>query len=405
MEKLNVGIAPRVSFLKDGVKKVAIRRANIDDITRIQEIMISAWNPIYRSYKEVLGKEIFETLFGKWKERRLKKMNFLFNKGRLFFIAELDGRIIGYTSYHVSVVRSRGEIAGNAVDPEARGLGIGTLLCQRVKEEFQNLGLIYARVTTGNDSAHKSARSVYNKIGLRKAIYFSDFFFNLTELEYRSCRNDTLTDLKLSYFISLSPKEHFKAVMLLHHAQKTAYTYLKNNILGKTISFREISLWSEPSLDMFRNIRHGKDDFGIVLTSHQDIVGICYVSLSRRTRVADIKAIFVAPKWRKKGIAKILLKKGFFKARKSGMRFARLKSNYWTEDLDIIRSLCGSVGSVGELPAVKCFCEIKADNFKIKRFFRLMISSFYTWCYKFRLFLQRLIIVSFQAYASLHRKY
>jgi ribosomal protein S18 acetylase RimI-like enzyme len=87
-------------------------------------------------------------------------------------VAEVDGRIAGFVTFHVDVQPGIGEIGNNAVHPDFRGRGIGGLLYTHVFDELKRLGQRFVKVTTGGegDPAHAPARRAYEKAGFDRRL-------------------------------------------------------------------------------------------------------------------------------------------------------------------------------------------------------------------------------------------
>ena len=80
-------------------------------------------------------------------------------------VAEVDGRVVGFCSYHLDRERRIGAIGNNGVDRAFRNRGIATRLCERVLEVLRDEGMIAAEVFTGLDNGHAAARRTYEKLG------------------------------------------------------------------------------------------------------------------------------------------------------------------------------------------------------------------------------------------------
>ena len=95
------------------------------------------------------------------------------------YVALLDGKVVGYISYHIHEETKTGEIVGNAVSAEARGMGIGPKMYQFVLDKMREEGMIFARVHTGLDDGHAPARRAYEKAGFEKNLPSVDYFMKL----------------------------------------------------------------------------------------------------------------------------------------------------------------------------------------------------------------------------------
>lgn len=79
------------------------------------------------------------------------------------FIAEIDGKVVGYATYGFNLNGVIGVVGDNAVDPAWQGRGIGTRLIARVIEELEASGVGMLEVQTLEHDA--PARKVYERLG------------------------------------------------------------------------------------------------------------------------------------------------------------------------------------------------------------------------------------------------
>jgi amino-acid N-acetyltransferase len=97
---------------------VSVRRARVGDVRRIKELVDS-----------YAGAILLE-----------KSLANLFEDVSEFWVAEVDGRVLGCGALHV-LWEDLGEIRTVATDREARARGVGRALCETVIEEARMLGL------------------------------------------------------------------------------------------------------------------------------------------------------------------------------------------------------------------------------------------------------------------------
>jgi len=91
-------------------------------------------------------------------------------------VAEVDGRIAGWTVYTLDHNKRIGTIAYNAVHPDFRGRGIGTEIVRRALGKLREAGMRIAMAGTGLSAEHGPARRVYGKVGfvpLRESVQYS----------------------------------------------------------------------------------------------------------------------------------------------------------------------------------------------------------------------------------------
>ena len=80
-------------------------------------------------------------------------------------IAEVDGKAVGFATYHVNEETRIGTVGNNAVLPEYRGRGIGGRLDARVLEFIAEAGMEFAQVSTGLEDCYEPARRMYERQG------------------------------------------------------------------------------------------------------------------------------------------------------------------------------------------------------------------------------------------------
>lgn len=142
------------------------------------DIAIKAWTPIRAVFRRDLGDELYEAHFNGWQKAKREGIAKGLRSGR-GYVALLDGKVVGFVSYHVDFIRSSGEIGGNAVDPDCRGMGIGPKMYEFVLNKMREEGMEYATVVTGLDDGHAPARKAYQKAGFEKNLPSIKYFRKL----------------------------------------------------------------------------------------------------------------------------------------------------------------------------------------------------------------------------------
>ena len=161
---------------KEGAPKVWIRWLAPEEIERAADIAVAAWDPIYAGYREQLGGELFDAFYSDWKEQKRRNTVSEIQGGNCL-AADAEGVVIGFAVY--TAEGRIGEIKGNAVAPEWRGRGIGTMLQKRVLDEMKRIGCRFAIVQTGLDEAHEPARRIYQKNGFESSLASVKYFQKL----------------------------------------------------------------------------------------------------------------------------------------------------------------------------------------------------------------------------------
>jgi len=157
-----------------------IRQARAEDAEAAGDLAVRAWQGVFLRRQELLGAEIFETAYPDWQgAKRAQVIEHMRKYPQWALVTELDGRIVGFITWHFWPDGKVGEIDNNAVDPDCRGRGIGTAQCSRALEAFREGGCTVATVGTGLDEAHAPARRMYAKVGFGPSFQGATCFLKL----------------------------------------------------------------------------------------------------------------------------------------------------------------------------------------------------------------------------------
>ena len=144
-----------------------IRTFRDADFDAIVKITLLAFAPIHESFRQILGKRIFDLVYPDWKKSHREYVASLCKGGdkHNIFVAEDDEGIIGYVSYFIHRDKRSGELGLNAVHPKHQNKGIGTKMYKRVLKRMKAEGVDVVNVGTGGDPSHLPARRAYEKCG------------------------------------------------------------------------------------------------------------------------------------------------------------------------------------------------------------------------------------------------
>lgn len=149
----------------------SIRALRAEDIERVCEIAVAAWEPIFAGFRELLGEELFGLAHPDWRAEKASQVRWVCrNEPWHVVVTEVDGEVVGFLSYRFDEQRSMGEIGNNAVHPDFQGRGIGTAQCRHALQAFRRQGLRCASVWTGLDDSHAPARAMYQQVGFDRAL-------------------------------------------------------------------------------------------------------------------------------------------------------------------------------------------------------------------------------------------
>lgn len=153
-----------------------------EEIERVAEIAVRAWQPIFGYYREALGEDLFARLHTGWEERKAEQVRRAAHaRPDCVYVTEIDGAVVGFITFSTDGATGVGEIGNNAVDPECQARGVGTAQHREVLRMMRECGMHAARVTTGLDPAHAPARRSYEKAGFDRSTSSVTYYMDLEE--------------------------------------------------------------------------------------------------------------------------------------------------------------------------------------------------------------------------------
>lgn len=146
---------------------IVIRDLEPADVDAVVEIAIAAWAPIYAWCRETMGEELFAAAHPDWRESKAANIRRACDpQGPMIAsVAEKEGRIAGFITFHANAESGIGELGNNAVHPDFQRMGIGSKMYQHALARLKQLGMRFVMVVTGGDPAHAPARRAYEKAG------------------------------------------------------------------------------------------------------------------------------------------------------------------------------------------------------------------------------------------------
>ena len=156
-----------------------IRPVCEDDVDDLVRLSLLAWVPVFSSFEQILGPNIYRLIWPDWKTGQKEAVETVCRDGEktIVWVAELDGIVVGFLAYELHIKDKVGEVQLLAVHPDYQNRGIGTQLNNFALKKMQESGMKMARVETGGDPSHAPARRSYEKAGytaLPLARYFKD---------------------------------------------------------------------------------------------------------------------------------------------------------------------------------------------------------------------------------------
>jgi len=147
--------------------KLQIRPVSHRDIEGVIQLSLLAWVPVFTSFKQVLGAQIYTALYPDWQKQQREVVERVCKDDDRFtvFVAQLDETVAGFIAYALNSDDQTGEVELLAVHPDYQNHGIGTALNTFVLEKMKESGITLAVVGTGGDPGHAPARRSYEKAG------------------------------------------------------------------------------------------------------------------------------------------------------------------------------------------------------------------------------------------------
>jgi ribosomal protein S18 acetylase RimI-like enzyme len=143
-----------------------LRRDDPEDVAAVERLALAAWAPVFRSFKRVLGAEIYARLYPDWRASQKADVERVCTEEKYtVWVAEAEGQVAGYVAYTTDAETKVGEVYMLAVDPGRQRRGLGTRLNALALDRLREAGMELAQVSTGGDPGHEPARRSYEKAG------------------------------------------------------------------------------------------------------------------------------------------------------------------------------------------------------------------------------------------------
>jgi ribosomal protein S18 acetylase RimI-like enzyme len=145
---------------------VLIRALGEDDIPDLVKWSLLSFKPIFNSFERILGPHIYPVVYPDWRQSQSEGVESVCRSDKIdVWVAETDGKVVGYVAYELHDDDKSGEVQLLAVHPEYQNDGIGTALNEFALEKMREAGMRIAVVGTGADESHAPARRSYEKAG------------------------------------------------------------------------------------------------------------------------------------------------------------------------------------------------------------------------------------------------
>jgi ribosomal protein S18 acetylase RimI-like enzyme len=133
----------------------------------VVRLSLLAWVPVFRSFRQVLGPEIYSLIWPDWETSQKEGVENVCRDTEEYsvWVAELDGTVVGFIAIELHDNDKSGEVILLAVRPDYQNRGIGTDLNLFALKRMKESGAKLAVVETGGDPSHAPARRSYEKAG------------------------------------------------------------------------------------------------------------------------------------------------------------------------------------------------------------------------------------------------
>lgn len=149
-----------------------IRPGNNQDIPELVTLSLLAWEPVFVSFRQVLGPAIYGRIYPDWRRQQQETVETYCSErdNTFLYVAEVGddpdgGQLAGFVVYELNHAEKSGEVQLLAVHPDYQNHGIGTALNELALAGMQESGMQLAVVATGGDPGHAPARRCYEKAG------------------------------------------------------------------------------------------------------------------------------------------------------------------------------------------------------------------------------------------------
>jgi GNAT superfamily N-acetyltransferase len=143
-----------------------IRRQLDADIAAIVALSLRAWRPVFESMARVLGTRLNRLVYPDWAAGQARAVEEVCrDESMKVWVAEVDGRPVGFAAVAFRSDPDSAEIEMIAVDPGQQNLGIGSALLACAFDWISAAGVNLVQLGTGGDPGHAPARHTYEKAG------------------------------------------------------------------------------------------------------------------------------------------------------------------------------------------------------------------------------------------------
>lgn len=148
---------------------LSIRPSSDADIKPLIQMAWLSFEPIFRSFKQMMGDEVFAVVYPDWKKTQQETVESLCKETENMssYIAEVDGVLAGHLVLILKHAEKIGYVEFLMVHPDYQNQGVGAALNTFALQKLKESGMEVAAVATGGDPGHAAARRSYEKAGYK----------------------------------------------------------------------------------------------------------------------------------------------------------------------------------------------------------------------------------------------
>ncbi|MER7852734.1 GNAT family N-acetyltransferase [Streptomyces bacillaris] len=146
--------------------RIQVRPVEARDLDPVVGLSLHAWAPVYASFAEVMGPEVFGRQYPDWRTSQRSEVEAACTEGKAHvWVAEDGGKVVGFVAVVLEPDGTAGAVELLAVDPDCQGRAVGTTLTEFATTWMKEAGVTLASTWTGGDPGHAPARRTYEKAG------------------------------------------------------------------------------------------------------------------------------------------------------------------------------------------------------------------------------------------------
>lgn len=136
------------------MSNVKIRLAKVTDLDEIQELLEEVWLDTYPNEKLGITKEIIAKRFesNKSNPEEMQKRRESFKEGPGYWIAEEDGKVIGFVRAY-KLENDNGQIKAICLSPKSIGKGFGRMLMETALDHLKDCKEVIVECAAYNERA------------------------------------------------------------------------------------------------------------------------------------------------------------------------------------------------------------------------------------------------------------